>query len=202
MYLGGPLALYPALLAMAVLSFCLVGPTVGNWLVYGDLSYGIYVIHFPVFQAIKSVGILQDRQGLLFILTTVVVLSLSVLLWRFIESPALRGRWIKKKMPIPVLAPQNSSTYHYGTTYDLVNLVELSFVGRQPEIAGRKLMWRAALIREHKSGVSHDLPLNFHPKAIRASVGFPTPFLHHCRLHTAGLRNQTAGFGQARPAPP
>jgi peptidoglycan/LPS O-acetylase OafA/YrhL len=109
-YFGGPLALYPALLALAVLSFCLVGPTLGTWLVYGDLSYGIYIVHFPVLQAMKSFGVLQDRQGLLFLLTTVAVLGLSALLWRFIESPALQGRWLKKKTPIPVLAPQGNAS--------------------------------------------------------------------------------------------
>jgi peptidoglycan/LPS O-acetylase OafA/YrhL len=105
LYFGGPLTLYPALLALAVLSFCLVGPTLGSWLAYGDLSYGIYIVHFPVLQAIRSVGVLQDRQGLLFVLATVVVLSLSALLWHFIEGPALRGRRINKKTPTPVLAP-------------------------------------------------------------------------------------------------
>ena len=117
LYFGGPLTLYPALLALAVLSFCLVGPKLGSWWVYGDLSYGIYIVHFPVLQAIKSLGVLQDRQALLFVLATVLVLSLSGLLWHFIESPALRGRWIKKKAPIPALAPQNSATYPYTVTY-------------------------------------------------------------------------------------
>ena len=117
LYFGGPLTLYPALLALAVLSFCLMGPKLGSWLVFGDLSYGIYIAHFPVLQAIKSLGVLQNRQGLLFVVTTVSVFSLSALLWHFIERPALRGRWIKKQTPLPVLAPQNNATYHYSATY-------------------------------------------------------------------------------------
>ena len=106
------MTLYPALLALALLSFCLMGPKLGNWLAYGDLSYGIYIVHFPVLQAMKSLGVLENRQGLLFVVTTVSVFSLSALLWHFIEGPALRGRWIKRQAPIPVLAPQNRPTYH------------------------------------------------------------------------------------------
>ena len=86
LYFGGPLTLYPALLALVVLSFCLIGPKLGSWLVYGDLSYGIYIVHFPVLQAIKSLGVLENRQGLLFVLTTVSVFSLAALLWHFIEN--------------------------------------------------------------------------------------------------------------------
>ena len=110
LYFGGLSALYPVLLALAVLSFCLIGPKLGSWLKYGDLSYGIYIVHFPVLQAMKSLGVLDNRQGLLFVVTSALVFSLSALLWHFVESPALRGRWIKKQTPIPVLASQNSPT--------------------------------------------------------------------------------------------
>jgi len=110
LYFGGLSSLYPALLASALLSFCVAGPKLGSWLKYGDLSYGIYIVHFPVLQAIKSLGVLENRQNLLFVVTTVSVLSLSALLWHFVEGPALRGRWIKKQVPVAVLA-QNSPTY-------------------------------------------------------------------------------------------
>lgn len=115
LYFGGPLTLYPALLALVVLSFCLIGPKLGSWLVYGDLSYGIYIVHFPVLQAIKSLGVLENRQGLLFVLTTVSVFSLAALLWHFIEAPALRGRWIKRQTSR--IAPQNNPNYDHFSTY-------------------------------------------------------------------------------------
>jgi peptidoglycan/LPS O-acetylase OafA/YrhL len=102
---GGLATLYPALLALALLSFCLIGPKLGSWLVCGDLSYGIYIVHFPLLQAMKSLGVLRDRQGLLFVVTTISVFSLAALLWHFIEGPALRGRWIKTgRDPGPRLA--------------------------------------------------------------------------------------------------
>jgi peptidoglycan/LPS O-acetylase OafA/YrhL len=116
-YFGGPLTLYPALLASAVLLFCLKGPKLGGWLGYGDLSYGIYIVHFPVLQAMKSLGVLQNAQGLLFAVTTVLVFSLSALLWHFVEGPALRGRWIKRQAELPVLAPQNNIAYHYSARH-------------------------------------------------------------------------------------
>ena len=105
---GGLATLSTALLALALLSFCLVGPTLGSWLVCGDLSYGIYIVHFPLLQAMKSLGVLHNRQGLLFVVTTISVFSLAALLWHFIEGPALRGRWIKRQAASPVLASQSS----------------------------------------------------------------------------------------------
>jgi peptidoglycan/LPS O-acetylase OafA/YrhL len=97
---GGLLTLYPGFLALCVLYFCLKGPRLGGWLKYGDLSYGIYIIHFPVLQAIRSLGGLDAQQDLLFIVTTILIFGLAAALWRFIEGPALRGRWLKKRAAV------------------------------------------------------------------------------------------------------
>jgi peptidoglycan/LPS O-acetylase OafA/YrhL len=96
LWFSGPSFLLPMLLAAFILSFCFLAPKLGGWPQYGDVSYGIYIIHFPVLQAIRSAGVLQHRQGLLFIPATIIIFTLSFMMWRLVESPALKGRWTKR----------------------------------------------------------------------------------------------------------
>jgi peptidoglycan/LPS O-acetylase OafA/YrhL len=66
------------------------GPAV-NAARWGDVSYGVYIVHFPVVQAFVALGIfgaLGAVGGL--IASAVVVFGLSFALWWFVEKPALR----------------------------------------------------------------------------------------------------------------
>jgi peptidoglycan/LPS O-acetylase OafA/YrhL len=101
-FYAGAAILYPAALAVLVLSFCLSGPRLGRWLKYGDWSYGVYVIHFPVLQGLRSLGLLETHPILLFLLTSALVFAFAFLLWHFIEGPALKGRWVKRRAVPPV----------------------------------------------------------------------------------------------------
>ena len=58
---------------------------------FGDLSYGIYIAHFPIIQTVAVLGVFQiDRWlGVVAALTTSVITAL--LLWHLIERPALRA---------------------------------------------------------------------------------------------------------------
>ena len=96
LWFSGAAFLHPMLVAAFVLSFCFLAPRLGGWLRYGDLSYGIYIIHFPVLQALKSAGVLQHSQGILFIPATILIFGLSFAMWRLVESPALKGRWTRR----------------------------------------------------------------------------------------------------------
>jgi peptidoglycan/LPS O-acetylase OafA/YrhL len=58
---------------------------------WGDVSYGVYIVHFPIVQALVSLGaftLLGAWGGLL--LSTILVFGASYMLWWFIEKPALR----------------------------------------------------------------------------------------------------------------
>lgn len=88
----------PISIAAFVLCFCLLGPRLGGWLHYGDWSYGVYIIHFPVLQALRSIDVLHNRQGILFIPATIIIYSLSFIMWRLVESPSLKGRWTKRSI--------------------------------------------------------------------------------------------------------
>jgi peptidoglycan/LPS O-acetylase OafA/YrhL len=95
-YLGVSI-LQPAILAAIVLSFCLAGPKLGGWMKYGDWSYGIYIIHFPVLQSMRSTNVLENHQNLLFLVASVSIFGLSFIIWNLIERPALKGRWMKRQ---------------------------------------------------------------------------------------------------------
>jgi peptidoglycan/LPS O-acetylase OafA/YrhL len=62
----------------------------GNFGRRGDLSYGIYIIHFPVLQAMIAAGLFATRPWLALAGATVVVLALAALSWHLVEKPFLR----------------------------------------------------------------------------------------------------------------
>ena len=85
-----PDVLAPACLA-AFVSWLAVGvrPRPGLAL-SNDLSYGIYLWHFPVIQALFSLGAFHSAPWPTAMLAAALVTTLAWLSWRFIESPALR----------------------------------------------------------------------------------------------------------------
>lgn len=57
---------------------------------FGDLSYGLYILHFPVIQTIIALGLFKTP-ALGIGLTVVAVAGGALVLWRYVERPALRG---------------------------------------------------------------------------------------------------------------
>ncbi|MHA7856537.1 MAG: acyltransferase family protein [Henriciella sp.] len=58
---------------------------------YGDVSYGVYIVHFPIVQMLVSIGaftVLGTWGGL--VLSAVLVFLASYALWWWVEKPALR----------------------------------------------------------------------------------------------------------------
>lgn len=58
---------------------------------WGDISYGVYIIHFPIVQALVAAGLFATL-GLWagIALSGVIVYALSYMLWWWVEKPALR----------------------------------------------------------------------------------------------------------------
>jgi peptidoglycan/LPS O-acetylase OafA/YrhL len=58
----------------------------GNFSKYGDFSYGVYIVHWPILQVLIAVG-LSKLDPILFLLLSVVLVGLtSVLIWLLVET--------------------------------------------------------------------------------------------------------------------
>lgn len=84
------LAVEPLALAVLVVSFACVIPFLGKFAKYGDLSYGIYIVHFPILQTLIAYGLFRESPWAMLLVATVLVLTAAFLLWHFVEKPFLR----------------------------------------------------------------------------------------------------------------
>jgi peptidoglycan/LPS O-acetylase OafA/YrhL len=83
----GPL--YPAALAMAVMGIAF-GPYLGNAGKFGDLSYGLYIWHFPVLQLLVLNGLFRSNPWTALALGTVLSMMMAFLSWHLIEKRFLK----------------------------------------------------------------------------------------------------------------
>jgi peptidoglycan/LPS O-acetylase OafA/YrhL len=61
----------------------------GNFARFGDLSYGIYIIHFPLIQTAVAAGLYVRDPWLAFTATTATTVALAFLCWHAVEKPFL-----------------------------------------------------------------------------------------------------------------
>jgi len=87
-----PLAVFvlPAAVGALVVYAALGVRHLGNFGKYGDLSYGIYILHFPVIQWLVSLGLYRESPFGALAATIVVVLALAFASWHLVEKPFLR----------------------------------------------------------------------------------------------------------------
>lgn len=58
---------------------------------FGDISYGLYICHFPIIQAVIAAGLFDRNAAIGVLVSLVATLIASVALWHFVERPALRA---------------------------------------------------------------------------------------------------------------
>lgn len=80
----------PFVLLILILFFSTIFYYMGNFNKYGDFSYGIYILHFPVIQILTSHHLFENLHWLFLISSSAIVILLSLLLWHFIEKPFLK----------------------------------------------------------------------------------------------------------------
>lgn len=79
----------PACLGVMVIGAGCAIPWMGNFGKYGDMSYGTYIFHYPVIQAVTALGLFAFNP-LAGLLTTAALVFISAFIsWRYIEKPAL-----------------------------------------------------------------------------------------------------------------
>jgi peptidoglycan/LPS O-acetylase OafA/YrhL len=57
---------------------------------FGDLSYGVYITHFPIINGLIAVGVFASAPWTAMGLAALLVFAISWLLWHSVEKPALR----------------------------------------------------------------------------------------------------------------
>ena len=80
----------PAALALVVAVLALGVPHLGNFARHGDLSYGVYIIHFPVLQALVAAGIFEHSPFGALALASALVIALAFACWHLVEKPFLQ----------------------------------------------------------------------------------------------------------------
>lgn len=62
-----------------------------NAAAFGDLSYGLYIVHFPIIQTAMAVGLFAENWWLGAAASITSSLVAALLLWHLVEKPALRA---------------------------------------------------------------------------------------------------------------
>lgn len=84
------IAIQPFALAIIVIYVACVIPSLGNFDKYGDFSYGIYIVHFPILQLVIAQGGFNKHPWQMLAMTGALVLVAAFLLWHLVEKPFLR----------------------------------------------------------------------------------------------------------------
>lgn len=82
--------LEPVALGILVIYFATIFPYLGDFGKYGDFSYGIYILHFPILQLMIAKHLFDESPILFITAASSLVLFFSIFLWHFIEKPFLR----------------------------------------------------------------------------------------------------------------
>lgn len=90
--LGSSAFLRPLWVSTAMIVTALWIPFLGKATRFGDLSYGVYIVHFPIIQVLISLGVYRADPVAALVITAVLVVCFSWLLWHGIESRFLRRR--------------------------------------------------------------------------------------------------------------
>jgi peptidoglycan/LPS O-acetylase OafA/YrhL len=84
--------LEPLALGTLVICAALGLPHLGNFARFGDLSYGVYIVHFPVIQALVAAGLFASAPWTGFWAALALVALLSLMSWHLVEKPFLGRR--------------------------------------------------------------------------------------------------------------
>lgn len=82
--------LYPLALAITVISFATYFSYLGNWGKFGDISYGVYIYHFPIIQIFTAFDLFRGHPWQTFFLLLFTIICTSAFSYHCIERPFLR----------------------------------------------------------------------------------------------------------------
>ncbi len=88
--------LTPFALGICIFWFAFSNIPLKNFAKYGDFSYGIYLVHFPIIQIFVQENLFEKYSFYAFFLCVAIVVLFSVLIWNFVEKPLLRRKFNHK----------------------------------------------------------------------------------------------------------
>jgi len=80
----------PFAIGVFVILFATKLPFLGRFAKYGDVSYGIYILHFPILQLFISYGFFNHQPWLALMFVSIFLLACAFMLWHFVEKPFLK----------------------------------------------------------------------------------------------------------------
>jgi peptidoglycan/LPS O-acetylase OafA/YrhL len=80
----------PLAIGLFVILFATNLPFLGRFAKYGDVSYGVYILHFPILQLFISYGFFNNQPWLSLMFVSIVLLVCAFMLWHLIEKPFLK----------------------------------------------------------------------------------------------------------------
>lgn len=83
-------AIQPIALGVLVVYLACLIPCLGNFGKYGDFSYGIYIVHFPILQTLVAFGLFKETSWPMLLVSGALVMTAAFLLWHLVEKPFLR----------------------------------------------------------------------------------------------------------------
>ncbi len=95
-------------LGAPALAYLVIWAAVGlpiTWTPATDLSYGIYVYHWPVWLVLSVGNVAQHNLALHIVLGLMITVALAAASWRLVEAPALRlkdARWVDRSTHRPL----------------------------------------------------------------------------------------------------
>jgi peptidoglycan/LPS O-acetylase OafA/YrhL len=63
----------------------------GNFSKYGDFSYGVYIVHFPILQALVASGLARRNPAIFLLVSLSLVALAALLMWHLVESRFLKS---------------------------------------------------------------------------------------------------------------
>lgn len=89
-YLFNPGILHAAVLAVIVVHLGFVFRYLGNFGKYGDFSYGVYILHFPILQTLIAYQLFTYSPYMAMGLAVILVMLTAALMWYWVEKPMLK----------------------------------------------------------------------------------------------------------------
>ena len=87
---GFALLFYPVALATVVVCVALLLPYAGNWGKFGDMSYGVYIYHFPLIQVFTALSLFDSHPWRTFLFLLLTIFFAAFFSYHCIERPFLK----------------------------------------------------------------------------------------------------------------